>query len=62
MVVGALTVGLWIAAGWSSWLYEIVPGFILASLATWLVSLASPGPTAEIDIQFDAAAQAAKGA
>ena len=52
---------LWIAAGWSSWLYEIVPGFILASLATWLVSLGSPGPSADIDMQFDAAAAAAHG-
>lgn len=62
MIVGAVTVGLWIAAGWSSWLYEIVPGFILASLATWLISLGSPGPSADIDMQFDAAAAAAKGA
>jgi sodium/proline symporter len=61
MVVGALTVGIWIAMGWSSTMYEIVPGFILASLATWLVSLATPAPSAEIDMQFDAAAAAAKG-
>lgn len=62
MVVGALTVGIWIAMGWSSTMYEIVPGFILASLATWLVSQATPAPGAEIDMQFDAAAAAAKGA
>ncbi len=62
MVVGALTVGIWIWAGWSSAIYEIVPGVILGSLATWLVSLATAAPSAQIDLQFDAAAAAAKGA
>ena len=61
MVVGALTVGMWIWAGWSATLYEIVPGFILASLATWLVSLATPAPGPDIETQFDQAAAAAKG-
>ncbi|WNO52886.1 sodium/proline symporter PutP [Stakelama saccharophila] len=47
MVIGALTVGVWIALGWSDWLYEIVPGFILAWLAIWIISLAESGKNAE---------------
>ena len=62
MIVGALTVIVWIIAGWSSWLYEIVPGFILSALAIWLVSRATPAPSAAIDQQFNEAADAAKGA
>lgn len=38
MLTGAVVVIGWIAAGWSATMYEIVPGFIAASLAIWLVS------------------------
>ncbi len=38
MIVGAVTVLLWINMGWSGWLYEIVPGFILSLLAIIVVS------------------------
>lgn len=62
MIVGAVTVIVWILMGWSSWLYEIVPGFILSSLTVWIVSRATSAPSAEIDHQFDEAAEAAKGA
>ena len=62
MLAGALTVGLWIAAGWSGWLYEIVPGFVLASLAVYVVSLMTPPPGEAIEREFEAAAAAAKGA
>lgn len=48
LVAGAGTVAAWIALGWNSQLpgfdgglYEIVPGFIAAWLATWLVSKAT---------------------
>lgn len=54
LVVGAGVVAAWIALGWNSalpgfdgGLYEIVPGFIAAWLATWVVSKAtyrSPTP------------------
>ena len=44
MVLGALTVGAWIALDWSDWMYEIVPGFTVAWLAVWLISLAEGGP------------------
>ena len=43
MVTGAAVVIGWIAAGWSDWLYEIVPGFFAAMAAIILVSLAKAG-------------------
>ncbi|MFZ5746128.1 MAG: sodium/proline symporter PutP [Pseudomonadota bacterium] len=42
MVLGAATVGFWIAQGWSDWLYEIVPGFAVCWIAAVVVSLALP--------------------
>jgi solute:Na+ symporter, SSS family len=39
MVTGAVVVVVWIAAGWSGWLYEIVPGFAAAMAAIVGVSL-----------------------
>lgn len=60
MVVGAVTVIAWIMLGWSSALYEIVPGFIASSLAIWLVSRATAAPSAEIQSQYDAAVEAAE--
>lgn len=42
MVVGALTVVLWKRTG--SALYEIVPGFVLASVAIYVVSMLKPVP------------------
>lgn len=42
MVTGAAMVIGWIAAGWSDWLYEIVPGFAAAMAAIIVVSLAAP--------------------
>ena len=41
MVTGAAVVIGWLAAGWSGWLYEIVPGFAAAMLAIVGVSLAT---------------------
>jgi SSS family solute:Na+ symporter len=62
MIVGALVVIAWILLGWSSTMYEIVPGFIASSLAIWLVSKATAAPDPAIGKQFDEAAAAAKGA
>ena len=39
MVLGALTVGVWIVAGLSDTLYEIVPGFAVSMAALVIVSL-----------------------
>ncbi|MBR0551546.1 sodium/proline symporter PutP [Stakelama marina] len=47
MILGAITVGIWIALGWSDWLYEIVPGFAISWLSIWLISLAESGKNAE---------------
>lgn len=59
MIVGAVTVIIWIMIGLSATMYEIVPGFILSSLAIWLVSRMTAAPSAVIEAQFDAAAKAA---
>ena len=60
MIVGAVVVIAWIVAGLSGVMYEIVPGFIASSLAIWLVSKATPPPSAETIAEFDQAALAAK--
>jgi sodium/proline symporter len=54
MLVGAITVVVWknfIGLG----LYEIIPGFILASLTIYVVSLMGKEPTADIQRRFDIA-------
>ncbi|KGJ98624.1 hypothetical protein ND6B_3163 [Pseudoalteromonas sp. ND6B] len=60
MVVGALTVLVWIYApitingeSLSSVIYEIVPGFILASIAIVVGSLVTAEPKKEITDLFD---------
>ncbi|MEQ1724515.1 MAG: sodium/proline symporter PutP [Sphingopyxis sp.] len=60
MVVGALTVIAWIAQGWSSAMYEIVPGFIAASIAIWVVSKVTAKPDDEHLALFARAADAAR--
>ena len=60
MIVGAVTVIVWIMLGLSATMYEIVPGFILSSLAIWLVSRMTAAPSRAIEAQFDAAAVAAR--
>jgi sodium/proline symporter len=54
MLVGAITVVVWkefIGLG----LYEIIPGFILASIAIYIVSLMGKEPAASIQQRFEAA-------
>ena len=54
MLVGAITVVVWkefIGLG----LYEIIPGFILASIAIYVVSLMGKEPAATIQRRFEAA-------
>lgn len=60
MIVGAVTVLVWIYGPFtingeslSSFMYEIVPGFILASIAIVVVSLATSEPSSEITAMFD---------
>ena len=53
MVVGAATVLVWKQFGWFG-LYEMVPGFLLASLAIVVASKLGPPPSAAMDATFDA--------
>lgn len=52
MIVGAVTVLVWKQFGWFG-LYEIVPGFLLASLAILVVSLMDHEPAPVIREVFD---------
>ena len=56
MVVGAVTVVVW-----KNWiglgLYEIIPGFILATLAILVFSRIGNGPSAAMSQRFDKAEQ-----
>ncbi|WP_406668015.1 sodium/proline symporter PutP [Gallaecimonas sp. GXIMD1310] len=60
MVVGAITVLLWIYGPFTidghslnSWLYGIVPGFVLSALAIYVVSVISPEPSDAMHGHFD---------
>lgn len=60
MIVGAVTVIIWVYAGIeiggvaaNSWLYSIVPGFILSTIATVAVSLMTPPPIESIVAKYD---------
>jgi len=52
MVVGAVTVLVWKQFGWFG-LYEIVPGFMLAALAIYVVSMMDKAPDTGIQSTFD---------
>lgn len=52
MVVGGLTVIIWIVSGLSSYLYEMIPGFTLSMLAVIIVSLLTQKPDSRVDEQF----------
>lgn len=60
MITGALVVVAWIALGWSSWLYEIIPGFAAAALVLWLVSRATAVPEISVLVTFDRAIAATR--
>ena len=59
MVIGAATVLFWIyvpvvdGKALSSYVYEIIPGFILCTLAIIVVSLATAKPAQELEDTFD---------
>lgn len=54
MIIGAVTVLVWKQYGWLD-LYEIIPGFLFASLAILIVSLMGREPSAAARQRFDAA-------
>jgi len=56
MIVGAVTVVVWKQLGWLG-LYEIVPGFILASLAIVVFSRLGSAPSASMKQCFEVAEQ-----
>lgn len=56
IVVGALTVVLWKHYSPIE-LYEIIPGFLFAALAIWLVSLWGRAPSASMQARFEASRQ-----
>ena len=65
MITGAATVLIWIYApieiggkSLSSWMYEIVPGFIASSFAIYLVSKRQPEKNNEVIEQFERVEQA----
>ena len=52
IIVGGVTVVVWKQLGiWG--LYEIIPGFILATIAIIVVSLMTAPPSKSIEAQFD---------
>lgn len=51
MLVGAITVLVWMKFKWFG-LYEIIPGFIFASLAIYIVSLITKAPSAQAQARF----------
>ncbi len=60
MIVGALTVIIWKKTSWAALgmpvldtVYEIIPGFLLSTLAVVIFSLISPPPSASIRQTFD---------
>ncbi|MEY0429658.1 sodium/proline symporter PutP [Providencia rettgeri] len=54
MIVGAVTVLVWIKYKWFD-LYEIIPGFLLATIAIVVVSLMTKAPSAAAQARFDEA-------
>lgn len=54
VVAGGLTVLIWKQFAWFG-IYEIVPGFLISSLAIWLVSRFDAPPSKEITDDFDKA-------
>ena len=52
MIVGGLTVILWISCGLSSFLYEMIPGFSLSLISIIIVSLLTKKPDDSINKEF----------
>ncbi|TCM65195.1 sodium/proline symporter [Acinetobacter calcoaceticus] len=57
MLVGAVVVIFWKNLFAATGIYEIIPGFILSSLAIVVVSLLTPAPNREVTDRFDLADQ-----
>lgn len=55
IITGGLVVIIWKNLFAFTGLYEIIPGFILSSLAIFLISYFSDGPSAEVEEEFEQA-------
>lgn len=53
MIVGAATVLIWVNAGLSPKLYEMIPGFFLSLIAVIVVSLLTKKPSPDVQETFD---------
>lgn len=53
MIVGGLTVIIWIVTGLSSYMYEMIPGFSLSLIAVIIVSLMTKKPDESIEKEFN---------
>ncbi|RKQ30510.1 sodium/proline symporter PutP [Oceanobacillus halophilus] len=53
MIVGAVTVFIWGNTALSGYLYEIVPGFLLNLIVTYVVSIATYKPNQEVEEEFN---------
>ena len=56
MVMGAVTVFAWTYSPWAE-LYEIIPGFLVCTVAAVLISLATYRRNEDVEREFDAAAR-----
>ncbi|MCZ9308993.1 sodium/proline symporter PutP [Corynebacterium uberis] len=61
MLTGAVVSFAWGMSPLSDTLYEMVPGFACAALMTWVISLATAAPDAEVTQEFDAAMEPLRG-
>lgn len=52
MIVGGLTVIIWIVSGLSGYIYEMIPGFLLSLISVIVVSLMTKKPDESIDEDF----------
>ncbi|WCZ32298.1 sodium/proline symporter PutP [Corynebacterium massiliense] len=57
MVVGALTTVIWGMSPLSDVLYEIVPGFLLSAIVTYVVSISTGQPDPRVKEEFDHATE-----
>ncbi|MFT8347657.1 sodium/proline symporter PutP [Clostridium saccharoperbutylacetonicum] len=53
MIVGGLTVIIWILSGLSTYVYEMIPGFTLSLISVIIVSLLTEKPTKAINDEFE---------
>ena len=53
MIVGGLTVIIWILSGLSTYVYEMIPGFTLSLISVIIVSLLTEKPTKAVNDEFE---------